>query len=229
MHRSVSKRRLLVVIGLASLVLLAGCTNAGIDGAASPGGDESDTTDPGSNGGSADDLAEAEWQAFEYDRAATYTYDVYMEGDGDGTIVWDVSDVTADEATVSLSYDVGETSYETTVTGATTDIQSQLAFSPAGAFLMVSLFSPTIGYFEGETLAVGNEWSVQTPDGSMRTAVTGIDAYAGVECYTGSIEVDGAVVHESCISPEVGLAPYVAYYEAGETTVSMELVDFSTN
>lgn len=221
--------RTLLLVGLAALVVLAGCSNGSVGGDGGQPSPGDGSTGDGSSGGPAGELAEAEWQAFEYDRPATYTYDVYMEGEGSGTIVWDVSDVTAGGATVSLSYDVGETSYETTVSGATTDIQSQLAFSPAGAFLMVSMFSPTIGYFEGETLAVGNEWSVQTPDGSMRTAVTGVDAYAGVECFTASIEVDGEVVHDSCISPDIGLAPYVAYYEDGEATVSMELVDFSAN
>lgn len=222
----VSSRRLIVTLCIAVLVVLAGCSSA-TDVMSGADDDESEAST--SEAGSTDELTEGEWQPFEFDRPATYTFDVYMEDEGAGTLVWDVTDVTDDGATVSVDYDVGETSYESTVTGSQSDIQGQLMVTPAGPFLLLSVFSPTMTYYESQTLTVGNEWSVSSPEGSMRTAVIGTDSYGGIECYASEMAVDGEIVHESCLSPDLGLAPYTAYFEDGETVVSMELVDFSAS
>lgn len=210
-----SRRRLLRAIGVASVGSLSGCLgDAATDGLGADGGD-------GTDSGNSD----ATWQPFEFDRPVTYTYEIYSSDDGAGTLVWDVTDVTDDGATVSLRYDTTETAFETTVTGTKEELQSQLILTPAGAFILATLFSPTMGYYEGQPLSVGNEWSYSTPDGSMRFAITEERTYAGVDCYASATDVDGTTVHEGCFSPELELAPYAVYYDDdGARSVEMTLV-----
>ncbi|WP_254522400.1 hypothetical protein [Natrinema caseinilyticum] len=215
-----SRRRLLSTLGVATAGLLAGCSSDGDSPSDSSGSD-------GGNGGTGDGDADtgATWKPFEFDRPITYTYDVYSPDDGEGTLVWDVTDVTDDGATVSVRYDTTETQFETTVSGTKADLQSQLIMTPAGPFIIATVFSPTMAQYEGRTLTVGNEWSYSSPDGSMRFEVTEQRSYAGVDCYASVTEIDGNTVHEGCFSPELEMAPYTAYYdEDGRRTYEMSLV-----
>ncbi|WP_246998913.1 hypothetical protein [Halosolutus gelatinilyticus] len=229
--RRPSRRRLLRVAGVASAGILAGCLDGETadDGDADSGdGTDEDGNDSDSRSGDGDgtdDPIEATWEPFEFDRPVAYTFDTYSADDGPGTLVWDVTGVTDDGATVTLSYETAETQFETTVTGTKDDLQSQLLLTPAGPFVLSTLFSPTMGYYEGRHLSVGEEWSYSSPDGSMRFELTERRAYAGVDCYASVTEVDEALVHEGCFSPALELAPYTVYYdENGDRAFEMTLV-----
>ncbi|QLG50428.1 hypothetical protein [Natrinema halophilum] len=211
---------MLRTFGVASAGLLAGCseTSDSPSGASGSGGGGGNT-DGGDGGG------DATWKPFEFDRPVTYTYDVYSPDDGAGTLVWDVTDVTDDGATVTVRYDTTETQFETTVTGTKDDLQSELLMTPAGPFIVTTIFSPTMAQYEGRSLTVGNEWSYSSSDGSMRFEVTERQSYAGVDCFASVTEIDGQTVHEGCFSPELELAPHTAYYdEDGDRTYEMTLV-----
>ncbi|WP_254528185.1 hypothetical protein [Natrinema gelatinilyticum] len=222
-----SRRGLLSTLGAVSAGLLAGCSSdsdAPSDSSGTDGGDGgTDGGDGGTDGGTGG--ADATWKPFEFARPVTYTYEVYSPDDGEGTLVWDVTDVTDAGATVSVRYDTTETQFETTVTGTKEDLQSQLIMTPAGPFVIATVFSPTMAQYEGRTLRVGNEWSYSSSDGSMRFEVTEQRSYAGVDCYVSVTEIDGNTVHEGCFSPELEMAPYTAYYdENGRRTYEMSLV-----
>ncbi|SER58249.1 hypothetical protein [Natrinema salaciae] len=218
--RRPSRRRLLCAIGLASIGSLSGCV-----GDTTTGEPAADRGDGARDGDGNTDTADAIWNPFEFDRPVTYTYEIYSTDDGSGTLVWDVTDVTDDGATVALQYDTAETQFETTVTGSKDDLQGQLLMTPAGPFIVATIFSPTMARYEGQTLTVGNEWSYSSPDGSMRFAITERDTIAGVDCYASVTEVDGSTVHEGCFSPELELAPYTVYYDDdGTRSVEMRLV-----
>ena len=51
----------------------------------------------------------------------------------------------------------------------------------------------------------------------------GIETYAGVDCFASEMRVDGTVLYEGCFSPDLGLAPYTAYYNE-DRSLSMEMV-----
>ncbi|UTF53475.1 hypothetical protein [Natronosalvus rutilus] len=236
-NRGLSRRRLLRTAGVTAALVLGGCLDdvpigdveADEDG--DDGGD-SDGTDSGtdsSDRSQTGDPGDASWNPFEFDRPITYTYETYSADEGAGTLVWDVTDVTDEEATVTLEYETAETQFETTVSGTKEDLQSDLILTPAGTFVLATLFSPTMGYYEGRTLSVGDEWSYSSPDGSMRFAIIERRTYAGVECYASVTEVDGRTVHEGCFAPDLGLAPYTVYYdENGERSFELALVSVDT-
>lgn len=237
-------RRVIAAVLVAVLVVVAGCAGGGTasdrsgDGAAAtttatatPTTAESSdaTTDAEATASSAGaaGVDPGEWEWFGFDEPATYTYDLYIEDEGEGTLVWDVTDVSADSVTVSITYELGETSFESTMTGDRETIRSQAMMTPAGPILMLTMFSPTFAYYEGQELAVGNQWSYAGPDGSLSFDVTGTDTVAGVDCYTTEMTLNGTVVHEACLSPELGAAPHAAYYEEdGTLTFELTLVDY---
>lgn len=229
----------IVVLVLCVTLVLAGCSGTSTsandeavtdtstpisDAADQPSGEGESSGDDSS---SADDVA---WQAFEFDHPATYTYDTFMSGDGEGTLVWEVTEVNGDEVTVSVDYQAGETSYQSTVSGTKDTVRGQLMMSPAGSFLIVSIFSPTLAYYEDQTLEVGQGWSYSTQEGSASFEITGKDTYAGIDCYASEMKVDGNLLHEGCFSSDLALATYTAYYEEnGELTAKMELTSYEAN
>ena len=169
------------------------------------------------------------WDAFAFDRPATYTYDVFVEGEGTGTLVWDVQQVSGNQVTVRLDYRVGDVSYQSTVTGTPETVRQQTMMTPAGGLLVLTLYTP-MGWYGSYDLAVGNEWSLTTEDGTAEFRVTGTGSYAGLQCYATEMKIDGTTQHEACLSPELGLAPYSAWYdEDGTLVMEIELVSYEEN
>jgi hypothetical protein len=209
----------------------AGSSDDGDDGADDrEGSDDVDDEvgDDEPDEGSVDDAADR-WNALEFESPATYTYDVFLEDEGSGTLVWDVQQVSGDRVTVRIDYQVGDVSYQSTVTGTPETVRQQTMMTPAGVLLMLTMYTPMTWYAD-QDLTVGNEWSIATDDGTMRFEVTGTDTYAGVQCYATEVTIDGTTQHESCISPDLGLAPYSAWYdENGALQVKIELVNFEEN
>lgn len=226
-------RRVALAATLCFVVVLAGCGGGGLPAnpGNAPGGTDTtvdggpESPDGGSNGPSGDS---GQWEPLQFDQEATYTYDVFLEGQGEGRLVWEVVDTSGEGATVSVHYELGETTYDATISGTRDDIRGQLAASPAGQFFLLGVFSPTLGYYENRELAVGNSWSVTTQDGSASFEVTSKDSYAGVECFASEMRVDGTLAHEGCFSPDVGLMPYTAYYDdTGTLQLEMTLVEYT--
>lgn len=234
MRDQYGRRTALLAVLTCIAVVLAGCggtaTDVGSNATpaettqAADGGSPADDSGGGDES-SADGSGDA-WDAFRFDHPATYTFETYMEEQGEGVLVWDVTAVSGEEVTVDLHYEAGETTVDTTVSGTKDDVQSQLILTPGGQFFLIALFSPTFAYYEDRTLRVGEGWSYSTPDGSASFEITGKDTYADVECYVSEMRVDGEVVHEGCFAPDLGLAASSTYYESGEAVASMELTRY---
>lgn len=232
MRNRYGNRSPLVAVLVCVVVVLTGCGGTATDSGsnATPG---AETTQPasggdseaGSSGDGGSDSTDA-WDAFQFDRPAKYTFDTYMEDQGEGVLIWDVTAVSGDEVTVDLHYEAGETTVDTTVSGTKDDVQSQLILTPGGQFFLIALFSPTFNYYEDRTLSVGEGWSYTTADGSASFEITGQDTYGNVECYVSEMQVDGELIHEGCFAPDLGLAAHSTYYESGEVTASMELTGY---
>lgn len=235
------------VLVVAVLVLTAGCltgggaapespdASAGGDGASGDGaGGDSGSGDGASDGGSGDDAPDStdsagEWEPFAFDQPARYEYEVFMEGDGTGTIVWDVQSVTDGEYTVTLVYEMGDERYESTATGTKDTVVQQFFTNPGGIVLVTTMSQPAVWY-EGRELSTGTKWSYSTPQGSASFAITGTDTIAGVDCWRSEMKINDSVFHEACFSPDLGLAPYAAYYgEDGTLEMSLTLVDYREN
>ncbi|WP_323676613.1 hypothetical protein [Halorubellus sp. PRR65] len=232
------------VLVVAVLVLTAGCltggggapesTTVGTDGA-NGGGASADGGDGSGDGASGDDTSDStdaasgEWEPFAFETPARYEYEVFMEGDGEGTIVWDVESVDDGEYTVTLVYEMNGERYETTATGTKDTVVQQFYTNPGGAVLVTTMSQPS-AWYEGRDLSTGTKWSYSTPQGSASFAVTGTDTIAGVDCWTSEMRVNGSVFHEACFSPDLGLAPYAAYYgEDGTLEMSLTLVAYEEN
>lgn len=237
--------RTVVVLVVAAVLVLAGCTGGGPaaddatvettttapgGGAQADGGDGTggDGADGGDGAGSADAAGDRTWEFMRFSEPARYTFELRSEEEpGVGTLVWDVTAIDGDAVTVTMTYEMGETRTETTVSGDSETVRSQLMMTPAGPFLIASWFSPMAGYYEDRELAVGEEWSYSTPRGSASFAVTGTETMAGVECYRSEMQVNGSVVYEGCFAPDLGVAPYTAYHdEDGTRVLAVELVAY---
>lgn len=231
------------VLLLVLTVLLAGCVggiggtsdstattattaDTGGSGSGGSGGSGGGGSGSGGSGGGSGDLQPGTWDLLEFDQAATYTYDIFMEDQGHGTLVFDVQSVEGDSVTVRTVYDLDGDHYESTISGTRDMVQSQLYTNPAGAILLVTMFTPATWYAD-QRLEVGSGWSYQTQDGSASFDVTGVETYAGVDCYRSEMRVDGEMLYEGCFSPDLGLAPYTAYYnDDGSLAMEMELVSY---
>ncbi len=229
----VSKRRqFLQAVAVGGSILVAGCVgDDGEGGNGDSNGDEDNSGGNGDNsgGGNANiDASNAEFNHFEFEAGERYEYDVFMQGEGEGTLVWEVQDVSDNQMTIHTVYDVGETQYESTVTGDQDTIQGQVMMSPAGALMGAALFAPTWRHYQQGNLEVGNRWEASGPDGSVVLETVGRETYSGVECFASELRKDGEVVHESCVNPQLGLGSYMAFYtDSGDLELEMELTSYS--
>ncbi|MFC7045547.1 hypothetical protein ACFQH6_09175 [Halobacteriaceae archaeon GCM10025711] len=216
--------RTFVPLVVALLVVLAGCVGGAPADSGTATTTEAPTTEPGQTTaatGDDDGMESGEWALFDFDKPATYTYDVYIRDEGEGTLVWDVQSIDGDRATVRVVYEMAGERFESTMTGDKDTVTSQLFATPAGLVLVTTMFTPA-AWYAGQELQVGNQWAYQTPKGSASFAVTGTDTIAGVDCFTTEMRVNGTVVHEAAVSPALGLAPHAAYYDE-DGTLEMEL------
>ncbi|WP_394742798.1 hypothetical protein [Natronococcus roseus] len=167
-----------------------------------------------------------EWRLYEFEPGERYEYRIDTEEDGPGTFSWIVEDAGEDRLVVDteLAFESGD-EFARTVTGTQDEVFSELLATPAAIFIGSGLHSPYVVADEG--VYVGYEWRVATDEGSFRYAVDDTASYVGRECYVATTEVDGAVVHESCLSPELAFPAFVAYYdESGEQLLEMELLEY---
>jgi len=175
--------------------------------------------------------ADEEWRLYEFEADEHYEYRVHSREDGPGSFHWTVSEVDGDRLTVeaSLAFEDGE-EFSRTVTGTDEEVFSELMATPAAVFVAAGLHSPYVTTHEGGVYE-GYEWSVVTSEGSLRFAVDGTDRYLGIECYRTVTEVDGEVVHESCLSPDLAFPAAVVYRdeETGEVALEMELIEYERN
>lgn len=216
---------------LAIVVLTAGCVSGGgppegAAGTTTAGGNDGgggDGTDAAGDGdGTGGDTVSGQWEPFNFDTPATYEFAVFMEGEGDGTIIWDVQSVTDDEYTVRMVYEMDGERMETTATGTKDTVMSQFYSNPGGIILMTTMFTPA-AWYQNRDLSTGTQWSYSTPQGSASFAITGTDTFAGIDCSRSEMRVNSSVVHEGCFAPGLGLAPYAAWYDE-EGTLEMEVV-----
>lgn len=241
-------RSTLLTVLVVLLVAVAGCSDGGQvanggngNGGSGNGGGNGGTGNGGTgnggmgggNGGmgGGGQLETGEINFFEFDSPGRYVFDVEMAGEGSGQVTWDIQSIDGDQLTVTVDYAVGETEYSSTVSGTKETIQGQLMMSPAGPFMMLGIFSPMFGYYEGQQLSVGKQWSFNSGRGSMSFEITGTDSYAGVDCYASELRINESVMHEACFAPNLGLAAYTAFYdeETGSVDMRMELVEYSPN
>ena len=228
------KRSVLLVAAVSLTLVLAGCTGS-IPGT---GGAAADTTTDGSDPGSGEDggagdgdvpgtvAGDGSWEPFRFDRPGTYTFDVFVEGEGEGSLVWDVEELSENEMTATVTYDVGDTRFEQTVTGDSDAVFGELLYTPAGALLLTTTMTPGSWYGDRD-LSVGDGWSYQTSEGSGSFEVTGTDSVGGIACYTTEMIVDGTTLHEACIAPDHGIAPHSAYYnDDGTRSMEIRLVSY---
>lgn len=119
-----------------------------------------------------------------------------------------MKDISPDGNTVTVEYGyvMGDTQFSGTVTGPKENVYAQTMMTPVGPVIgmtpviAMTLYGPYTGYFAGYPLAVGNEWSVTTPEGSASVKVEGKVTQAGVEFYKVVYRVDGKVALETCVS-----------------------------
>ncbi|PSP69218.1 hypothetical protein BRC80_11820 [Halobacteriales archaeon QH_9_66_26] len=177
-----------------------------------------------------------------FEQPGTYTYDVTFaptvrsqqgtaepvtrQGENQSAeYVIDVVQAAENQYEVQVSISMDGMDNQQTFTGTRTEVQQQMLGSQVGS-LLVPLTTMT-GFYEGRTLQAGQSWSYSTEERTSTFEVTGSDSYAGVECSVTEASVNGTVVHEACVSPDRGLAPYAAYYdESGTLTFEMELTSY---
>ena len=169
------------------------------------------------------------FQFLAFEQPVTYTYEVITGGTGDqgqsGEYVIDVLQASENGYEVQVSLSMGEMSSQQTFTGSRQAVQRQLLGSQAGAFL--APLTTMTGFYGSRSLQVGQSWSHSSQQGTVSFEVTGTDSYAGVECSVSQASLNGTAVHEACVSPDRGLAPYTAYYdETGTLTFEMTLINY---
>lgn len=207
-------------------------------------GDNQSPDDVSSNDSAADDVlsssggadsssvstaldGEKEW--FNLSKPGRYVFEIESAEEGTGSMSFETTEVSNGQATVSFQYDLGEESFESTVTGPVGEVEPQIATSPAYAYLTaVRLGGVTAGMLSGgEDLQVGNEFSQQSAEGSMHIEVTGTDSYAGVDCYVIESRVNETLTQETCTQQAFSSAPYVAFYdENGNLEQRIELIEY---
>lgn len=104
---------------------------------------------------------------------------------------------------------------------------------PTGAVLQPLALGGLFGYgIEGEDLSVGYENSSTSDGATVTEKITGVESYAGVECYAYEMTVDNRPAIETCIVPYTEEAivsdysPYVVIYdESDEMTIEVKLTE----
>ncbi|NKE35257.1 hypothetical protein GWG54_05405 [Natronococcus sp. JC468] len=169
-----------------------------------------------------------EWRLYEFEPGERYEYRIDTEEDGPGTFSWTIKDAGEDRLVVDteLTFESGD-KFARTATGTQDEVFSELMATPSAIFIGSGLHSPYVTANEG--VYVGHEWRVATDEGSFRYAVEDTDSYVGTDCYVTVTEIDGAVVHESCLSPDLAFPAFVVYYdESGEQLLEMELLEYES-
>ena len=197
----------------------------GADGASDSSGDDAAG---GANGASSSAALDAEEEWFNLSKPGRYVFEIESAEEGTGSMAFETTEIADGRATVSVEYELGDESFDSTVTGPVGEVESQLVASPAYAYLLaIQLGGIGAGAVGGEDLSVGDEFSQQSAEGSLQIAVVGTDSYAGVECYAVETRVNGTLSQEVCTQQAFTSAPYVAIYdENGDLSERVELVEY---
>ena len=168
------------------------------------------------------------WKPYQFKKGEYYKFK-FTSNDESGYLTWKVKDVSPDGNTVTVEYGyiMGETQFSGTVTGPKENVYAQTMMTPVGPIIAMTLYGPYTGYFAGYPLAVGNEWSVTTPEGSASVKVEGKVTQAGVEFYKVVYRVDGKVALETCVSPSLAFVGcMVGYDESGNKEFEITLEEY---
>lgn len=177
-----------------------------------------------------------------FEQPGTYTYEVTFAttvrsqqgtaepvtrrgGNRSVEYVIDVVQAAENQYEVQVSLSMDGMSNQQTFTGTRTEVQRQMLSSQVGTIL--APLTTMTGFYGGRPLQIGQSWTYSSEQATANFEVTGTDSYAGVECFVTEASLNGTVVHQACVSPDRGLAPYVAYYdESGTFTFEMILTSY---
>lgn len=204
-------------------------TSGGSSSDSSSSGDGSDGSDSSSSGGASSASLDAEEEWFNLSTPGRYVFEIESAEEGTGTMSFETTEVSGGQATVKVTYNLGEESFESTVTGPVGEVEGQIVTSPAYGYLIaMQLGGIGAGALSGgEELEVGNKFSQQSAEGSMLIEVVGTDTYADVNCYVIETRINGTLTQEICTQQAYSSAPYVAIYdENGDLSERVELVEF---
>lgn len=217
-------RRHLLVVLLASLVVLAGCSGGTTDDGAmtTPNADDADEGSSDSGGGGDSDTAdgsgggetEPEVLQLQFDQVERYEYETEAYGNP-GSLVVDVESVTDEMATVRLDYDLSgqETTrtYEVPAGDREAFVRAAERETYAGAVLVVQSNDAPITFVENDVdWAVGNAYESEIYEGNV--TLTGRDTIAGVECVTYETYAEGTLIQDGCISTDHEVAIEMTQY-----------------
>lgn len=220
------------------LVVFAGCagetTDTGVPTTTVAAGDATmDTPAPGDSGDSetgvdSGDTVATEWMPYDFRAGEFYEYEFVEAGQQVGTLTWEVLSRSADGESVSVrtagTFE-GQT-FETTLTGAPDMVHMNMLGTPAGAYMLVTLYSPFVGAFDGETLSVGQGWSYTDTEGTVSYAVERTDRIAGRDVFVTVLRENGVPVWEVWVDPELSLAAKSVMYDEGQVEFEVSLVDY---
>jgi hypothetical protein len=227
-----------VLVGL--LVILAGCTGGGGgDGAGEPTitptptpGGGSGSGGSGSGGGSGGDGGtNGLWGVYEFRQGERYEFEFEEFAEPVGTLSWEVLSVsgsaTDPSVTVRASGEFGGEAFEQTVTGSPETVYFDLLGSSSGTYILLALYSPFVGSFRGEELAVGEGWSYDDGIDTYSYRVERTDSVAGRDVFVTVVRVNDEPVWETWIDPDLALAAKtVVYDEDGAVQFQAALVDY---
>lgn len=191
-------------------------------------GDSSGSSD-GASGSSGSALLNAEEDWFNLSKPGKYVFEIESAEEGTGKMSFETTEVSGGQATTKATYELGDDSFASTVTGPVGEVQPQLATSPAYTYLLaIQLGGIGAGALSGgEDLEVGNKFSQQSSQGSMDIEVTGTDSYAGVDCYVVETRINGTLNQQVCTQQAFSSVPYfVTYDENGDLVQRVELVEY---
>ncbi|WP_160132726.1 hypothetical protein [Halococcus salsus] len=204
----------------------------GSDSSGSSAGGESDSSGGAESGSSNDGALDAEEEWFNLSKPGRYVFEIESAEEGTGRMAFEVTNVEDGQSTVRTNYEIGGDSAESTVTGPVGEVESQLVMSPIYGYLIAiqlgGIGAGAVG--GGQDLAVGDQFSQQSAEGSTKIEVTGTDSYAGIDCYVVETRINGTLNQEVCTQQAFSSAPYVAIYdENGTLSQRVELVEYERN
>lgn len=229
----------------ALLIVLAGCSggagpasdgatptataSGGTTGGSGTGGSTggSGTSGSGTSGGGGGS-ASVEWTPYEFRAGEYYEYEVHEAGESLGTFSWEVLAVENDGETVTVRVagDVEGQQFETTTTGDPETIYSNFLTNPAGAYVFLSLYSPFVGAYRGETLAVGQGWTYTGPEGTVAYGIERTDSLLDREVFVSVIRENDVPQYEVWIDAELAFAAKTVIYDEGAEDVRVELIEY---
>jgi hypothetical protein len=207
------------------LVSVAGCTGGGGgDGATEP----TATPTPGGGGnGGTDGL----WGVYDFREGERYEYEFEEFGDPVGSIAWEVLSASGsgDDRTVTIrtSGEVDGEAFDQTVSGDPDSVYTGLLGTGTGTYILLALYSPFVGSFQGEALEVGGGWSYSDGIDSYSYRIDRTDSIAGRDVFVSTVRINDEPVWETWIDPDLALAAKtVIYGETGEVEFQSTLVDY---